>query len=227
MPTPSPYVVCAAPRAREWGLDPVANGVRRVDPWRVSDAPFVRRVHALSTRNAAAEDRPLPAWALYDCAASSGFIAGIERPGAPDPEPLTMLAATPCARVGDWHALALTGDPAHLGATLELAIRIAKPDRLGLVVPWTDPLLRNLADAHRPMVITAWTPAHRDPASATLAIDTRRTDPGRDAPTPERTTLRTGDREGVRHVQSLLESGRQLRLVAVRDNEITLGSERA
>jgi len=176
---------------------------------RIGSAGFIHRLNALHRAHVPSESLTIPSWALYDCAESSGFIVGLETPGGPgsDPDPLTMLAATPGMTGGAWHCLALRGRNDLLGATLEAGLGLAKPARMTGVVCWADPVLGVLAAGRRLGVLTAWTPAHSEPASATYLIS--QPEPDRAETETERTRLATRDEAMMRRVQGEIEAGRR------------------
>ena len=211
MPNAIRYLICAPPQSALITRAHRAQSIRHVDPWLVRNASFIERVNQLARRWAPDESLTIPEWALYDCAESSGFIAGFEEPvdESPNsiPAPRTMLAASPGLRRDEWHCLALRGPTEHLRQSLEFAFDLTGASGITAVFGWADPLLPELTRGWSPEVLTAWTPAHARPASATLRLTDRAPRPA-EART-ETVRLNPHDPAAMQLIQSQIEFGRR------------------
>lgn len=166
------FAVCAADREQEWREAWGGRVHRRIDPMRVESGPFIAQLNRL--QRAAFEDggMAVPQWALYDCAEVTGLVAGLldER----GDEPVSMVAATPMLAPDAWHLFALCArDGSLLARTLGLVPALLRPSALTGVVAWRGGAWTAWRALGRLEILTTWTPAHTDPASATVRIAPR------------------------------------------------------
>ncbi|MBZ0170805.1 MAG: hypothetical protein K8E66_00345 [Phycisphaerales bacterium] len=166
-------MVCTAKRVRTLpGLGAESSSsIHLIDPWRVSCGAFLSSLNEFLSRTRVAGSLGVPAWALYDCAESTGAVIGFTH-GAHHPgEPISMVAVTPMMRDGAWHFYALCArEPCLIPTTLELAVGVVQPREFTTVLAYTDGLFDACLSLGRIELVTAWTPAHTDPASATIRV---------------------------------------------------------
>jgi hypothetical protein len=163
------FAVCAADRAHEWGGAWGRRVDRVIDPMRVECGPFIAQLNRLQRAAFESDGMAVPQWALYDCAEVTGLVAGLldERSG----EAVSMVAATPMLEPDAWHVFALGArDGSFLGRTLQLIPALLRPSALTGVVAWRGGAWPAWGALGRPEILTAWTPAHTNPASATVRI---------------------------------------------------------
>ncbi len=225
-----PYVVSTA-------IDgvPGVPGVHRVDPLRVAASQFLDLLQRLDEIVRGAKGMALPRWAFFDCAEVPGMIAGFAcpagelpaqarermalRPGWSGPVPVSLVAAIPMIEPGSWHVYGLScleeREPAWgtagLGAaTLGLALRAAAARRAYAATQWRDWELDVIAGFAPLELLTAWTPAHSDPATLTCRFECSagRLDAGEGFAGPGR-GIDVDDPSALRDLQALLEDGRR------------------
>lgn len=165
------------------------------DPTRAASAPLLARIARLDMLHRGSS--AAPPWALYDCAALPGVIAGFgvtaralppgvraafDLPGGDDNlVPLSMAIATPMAIPGDWQLHRLNCQPgleplaaSDLGArTAALLVALIPAARITATIPWQSPALTTLAPFAPLEVLAAWLPAHDPPATCVLRFDPR------------------------------------------------------
>jgi hypothetical protein len=106
---------------------------------------------------------------------------------------------------------------AGLGAsTLELALRAAGATRAYAATQWRDPELEVLARFAPLELLTAWTPAHSDPATLTCRFEVSAArlgaGEGSGRAGPDR-WIGADDPSAQRDLQALLEDGRRFRII--------------
>lgn len=162
------YAICASDRAEDWRGRAWRLGVAMVDPMRTASGDFIVRVNALQRSALGAAGLSVPEWALYDCAETTGVVAGWSR-GRAGGEPASMIAATPTPREGHWHVYGLCDrDGSLLGRTLSLCIGLIEPVSVSAVVGWTSPVLGLFADRWALEILSAWTVSQPEAASVTV-----------------------------------------------------------
>ncbi len=207
-PAPGPgrrwYAVCVADRAG--GL--ASAGVDHVDPLLVRSGPFIERLNRLQQRFLEPAGLGIPAWALYDCAEVTGMVAGARTLGD-DPEPITMLAATPMLIPGHWHFFGLcASDDAERLATVAILVALLRPVAFTAVLGWADPAWSAYERLGPVEILTAWTPAHTRVASATIRVEPGPPRPHAHDDTPgERLDLDTSDERALRRLQARIDLG--------------------
>lgn len=243
-----PFVV--APRWRFADLDLAPFGAaiaseNRYDILSRRSAPFVDRLVRLDRLTFGSTGMPMPEWLFVDASALPGAIVGLgvrasevpaqarERLGQPrvdtDLVPLSMYIAVPAQRPGVWYghnlaslnrevpALELRG----LGAvTKALGLRVMRcREQLG-ATQWSSVALRVHTRFGPLELLTAWTPAHANPATLTYRL--RITEQGvRDVlagtrrPTPREGVFLADphDREGLLELEHRIERGERLAVV--------------
>jgi hypothetical protein len=216
------------------------------DPTRSGSAAFLRRLTVLDELTFGPEGMPMPGWVLYHGAAVPGGVFGfgrraedlprdvIRRIGLGDDEtglmPLSMWVALPSRPRGGWfgHNLAsLNPVCPELGlkglASITKAMAM-KTLRCRVQVGATQWASRALGIHSRfgPMeLITAWTPAHSDPATLTYRLDVNETglraalgDPDAEVPRPAANLeLAINDTKGMQALQERLERGERICVV--------------
>lgn len=203
---PGAYVVCTPERAA------LLPGLRRgrsievIDPRRVSSERFIDALDALLAGGA----RELPRWALYDCAETTGAVVGyLDGAGVP----VSMLAATPTAAEGGWHFFALRAHDTGMSArVVSLAAEIIRPGFCTAVLSYRGRMFDAYTRLGRASLISAWTPAHSEAASATIRVrpgDNRGGETG-----AERVAIDTRNEEALRGLQLDIEHGARCEISA-------------
>jgi hypothetical protein len=226
--------------------DPGVPAAHRVDPLRVDACPFLDMLQRLDAVVRGPKGMALPRWAFFDCAEVPGLIAGFAcpadglparardvmavRPGWSGPVPVSLVAAIPMLEPGSWHVYGLSclDEPGPgsgslgLGAsTLELALRASRATRAYAATQWRDRELEVIARFAPLELLTAWTPAHSDPATLTCRFEisaarleaarlgagegSARDDSGR--------WIDADDPSAQRDLQAMLEDGRRFHIV--------------
>lgn len=201
------FAVCASDRAEDWRSRAEQLGVAMIDPMRTASAGFIARVNELQRTTLDAAGLAIPEWALYDCAETTGVVAGWSRDGAVG-DPVSMMAATPTPFDGHWHVYGLCArDPSILDRTLALCVELIDPLSVSAVVGWTSPVLGLLADRWPLEILSAWTVSQPEPASATL-----RAAIGRDPPplNGERFRVDPSDSASLRALHDRVNAGARL-----------------
>lgn len=169
---PRVFAVCAADRVQEWAGGWGDRVHRVVDPMRTESGPFIAQLNRLQRAAFEGDGMAVPQWALYDCAEVTGLVAGLldER----GDEPVSMVAATPMLAPDAWHLFALCArDGSLLTRTLGLVPALLRASALTGVVAWRGGAWPAWGTLGRLEILTAWTPAHTNPASATVRISPR------------------------------------------------------
>ncbi len=217
--------------------DPGGPAAHRVDPLRVDASPFLDMLQRLDALVRGPKGMALPRWAFFDCAEVPGVIAGFAcpadglpprarevmavRPGWSGPVPVSLVAAIPMLDPGSWHVYGLSclderepawGAPGLGASTLDLAIRAAKATRAYAAAQWRDRELEVIARFAPLELLTAWTPAHSDPATLTCRFEVsasrRGAEDGFGGAEPGR-WIDVDDPSAQRDLQVLLEDGRR------------------
>lgn len=243
-----PFVV--APRWRFDRLDLQPFGVdisevHRYDILSPASRGFVERLVRLDRLTFGSTGMPMPEWLFVDASALPGLIVGMGSPAsALAPEtierlgfacagdelvPLSMYIAVPAQRPGVWygHNLAsLNREAPELslrglgGVTKALGLRVMGcREQLG-ATQWSSTALRVHTRFGHMELLTAWTPAHANPATLTYRL--RITDEclaaalcGQRPPTPRRGVLLVDphDRRGLLELEHRIERGERLAVV--------------
>lgn len=149
-----------------------------LDPMRAPDADLIG---PLQPPIDGPEEIAIPRWAVYDCAEVPGAVIGqlrepIESPCDRPLDPLALVVATPHAEAGDWHLYGLTVRRAERPidevrcSIIAAAIELLAARRVTLTVPWTSPLLAQLAGTGPTEVLAARTLLHGPGAVALVAV---------------------------------------------------------
>lgn len=245
-----PVVVACADTLAALDLAPFGARVApdaRVDPLRLDARPLLELLVRLDALTFGPEEMPMPRWAFLEGAGLPGAIVALGRrarhldaetlalldvpPGYRGVVPLAMYIALPAFEPATWvgHNLASLADRVAGGAlrglgayTKAIALRALRARvQLG-VTQWRHPALRLHARLGPLELISAWTPAHSDPASLTyrVAIDEAALrhlarDPlGRVATPPAELSVDSDDEPALRALQARLEAGEALAVAA-------------
>ena len=238
-----PYVVATEPCQRQLNLQPLGLSIRlehRFDPLRVASAPFLDRVQTLDSLTYGPVGMAMPRWALYDCAEMAGALVGLGtnavnlparlRTAFSIPEDyaglvaLSMYIAVPLLGERRWlsHSICSINEVAPSAAppgmtvlTMALGIEAVGARHFVGATQWSSPKLAAYARFAPLRLMTAWSPAHDDPA--TLAFEfgvtdariERALDPDRSAP-PALRLLDVGDQKTLRAAQRRIEAGTRI-----------------
>lgn len=211
-----------------------------IDPTRVGAAGFLDRLVTLDRLTFGPEGMPMPKWLFYESAEVPGAIFGFGHPaqdlppdlcgrlelprGAVGLMPLSMYIAIPVRPGVSWfgHNLASLNrllpemDLGGLASvTKAMALKAYRCRRQVGAVQWDSPGLHVHTRFGALELITAWTPAHSEPATLTYQIEVtdmhlRR---GLGDPTAAITRpaadfeLDAGDHDAMRRLQSRIEAG--------------------
>lgn len=192
-----------------------------LDPQRVADAPFLKRLRALDEAFFGPRAQAMPSWVLYDCALAPGVVAGLAAPAHALPEawraeasgdelvPVAMVSLLPLPRTSRHliHTLAWRGDGALGRQAFELAVAATGLDSFRVVAGWSSPELMLFAERGPLRLITAWTPAHDVLTTVTADLDLG------SAPPLELSSVPTGT-TGLQALQAAIEAGLPHYLVA-------------
>jgi hypothetical protein len=201
----------------------------RFDPHLLASEPFVALAHRLA--EAVHATRGLPKWAIYHCLQVPGVVVGLALPAAAAPldvrttldvphgydglVPVSMVAAVPTVEAGTWHVYGLGALNGPAGRTLELAVTALGIRQVVGSVTWESPDLAAHLTLGPLEIITAWTPAHTDPATLTYRVEIGRTRPS--SVNAERASatrrITCGHEAELRDLQAALESGARYQLV--------------
>jgi hypothetical protein len=211
-----------------------------IDPTRLEAATFLRRLSVLDRLTFGPEGMPMPAWIFYHAAEVPGAIMGfahrIETLAEPIARrlelgrddrglvPLSMYIAIPTRAPGAWigHNLAslnrllpelnLRGLASITKAVALKAFRCRV--QVG-AVQWDSPALHVHTRFGALELLSAWTPAHSEPATLSYrwtvteeALRSGMGDPGVALPRPPADfEIAVGDADGARALQARIESG--------------------
>ncbi|MBW2271187.1 MAG: hypothetical protein JRH16_21765 [Deltaproteobacteria bacterium] len=168
----------------------------RIDPLRVSSAPFLRLVERLDALAYGPRELTMPRWAFYDCAELPGAVIGFGRAASElTPHvrrvlgiakdhvglvPLSMALFVPMLEEGHWlgfalcdlHEVAPGATPAGLRLlSMAVALDLLGARRFTGTTQWASPNLRVHARFAPLRVHAAWVPAHSKPATCTFGFD--------------------------------------------------------
>jgi hypothetical protein len=204
---------------------PTDEAVEWIDPHRLDREPVLDLVHRLADELHTRAGGEFPRWALYDCVQTPGGVVGFAvsaRDASPTvrevlrvpedytgPVPVSMVAAVPMLDRGAWHLYGLGAIEGSPAPALELAMTVLGIRSAVGTTGWRSPDL----EAHTRLgpleVLTAWTPAHTEPATLTYRFDV-------DAVVGETgasTTIAFRDVAALRVLQEAIESGDRYRIV--------------
>ena len=119
-----------------------------------------------------------------------------------------MCVAVPLLEDDAWHVHSLGADGGSVASALDVAVTTLGARRVIGTTAWSARDLAVHASLGPLEVLTAWTPAHTDPATLTYRVDIG-TAPGV-SPT---THVASGDHEALRRLQASIESGCRYRVV--------------
>ena len=168
-----------------------------IDPRTLASEPFIDAVNDTVSRG----PKPVPRWALYDCAETTGVVLGcLDHRGMP----VSLLAATPTTEAGEWHAFTLCAhDPGLSIRTAKLMVDLVRPNVVTAVCPYRRGNLDVFTVLGRVGLVTAYTAAHSEPMSATIRVQPgEKRPPGGDA-----LTIDTRREEALRRLQQEIEAG--------------------
>jgi hypothetical protein len=229
---------------RPFGV-PVAEGAR-IDPLHRRAAPLLDRLARLDAVAFGPSGMSMPRWVFYDCAELPGGIVGLgaragrassdaramlEVPeGYSDIVPYAMYIAIPTLEPGVWvgHNLATVAGRVEGvalrglgGLTKALALKVFGASAQIGVTQWSSPALHVHARLGPLELLTAWTPAHSEPASLTYraAVDDQalrslaRDPSGSVERPPADAWIDSADHAALRALQDRIEGGERLRVV--------------
>ncbi len=205
------YAVCSPERASRLpglpGLEP--GTIRMVDPRVVSSKPFLDAIDRVISGG----PKPIPRWALYDCAETTGVVLGcLDHRGGP----VSLLAATPTTTEKEWLVFALRAhDPGLSIRTARLAVELLEPRALTAVCPYRGGAIDVLTTLGPASLVTAYTAAENEPMSATIRV--RPGAPGPDGGHAERIDTRC--EQALRRLQSEIEQGNRFEITAGPDRD--------
>lgn len=219
----------------------------QIDPLRIASAPFLDMLVRLDRLTFGTEGMPMPRWLFVDGAGQPGGIVGLGRRAArmsararelmqvpPDWDgvvPWAMYIAIPTFLSGEWmghnlaslNALLPEENLAGLGAaTKAIGLKVFRATRQIGVTQWRHQAVRVHARLGPLALLSAWTPAHSDPASFTyqVAIDDAvlrhlaRDRDGAVARPPVDFWVDSADEEGLRALQARIEAGERFCVAA-------------
>ena len=240
-----PYLVASAvgaageprPAPPDMGLAPL----HRVDPHRVASSEFLELLQRLDTLAYGPVGMELPRWAFYDCAEVPGGIFGfaMESQRLPDdvralmqvgagrsPVPLSMLVAIPMLPPGAWHIYGLCAINEIVGGyeglralTLAAGLKMLGVETAYGAAQWLSIELPVHARFAPLELLTAWTPAHTNPATLTwrFKVTPQRVAAALDSgPDPDGDNVRwveAEDHGALQSIQAELEAGVRLEIV--------------
>ncbi|MFO0829451.1 MAG: hypothetical protein U0572_15040 [Phycisphaerales bacterium] len=244
-----PFVVAARWRFEHIDLAPFGVAVpaaNRFDVLASRSARFLDRLVALDRRTFGPEGMPMPEWLFVDGSALPGVIAGLGLPAREIPEDalarlggadaaddfmaLSMYIAVPARPPQAWYGHNLASLNAlvpelnlrGLGAlTKALGLRVMRcVEQLG-ATQWASKALHVHTRFGAMELLSAWTPAHSDPATLTyrIALGPRSLDDVLDGLRPRialQPTLHVDPRDvrALRTIESRLEHGERWAIVA-------------
>ena len=211
------------------------------DPQRLGNETFLRLVQHVNALTYGPIGLPMPDWVFYDCAVMPGAIFGFARRaadvepwfrrslGVPDGYaglvPVSIYICIPTVRrdaalvytLCSVNQVAVGAAPEGLWRlTLALGIKAFHLHHMMAVSQWRSPQLGLYAGLGPLELITAWTPAHDNPASCTFKVDTSDTAVERllrgDVTGPEGIDayVDADDFAALKRVQAAVESGRRI-----------------
>jgi len=219
----------------------------RYDPHRVESGDFLHALQRLDELTFGPVGMTMPRWVFYDCAEVPGGIFGFGRRADALPDwlrraldvppaydglvPLSMYVAIPMLAPGAWHTYTLCtinevapgAAPANLGVLTEAAgVSIFQVGCAYGATQWRSPKLEVHCRFGPLELLTAWTPAHSDPATATFRypVGRERIDAAlaRDAILPSSSPgmewIDCDDPEALQALQRRLEAGEKLELLS-------------
>lgn len=220
-----PYIV-ASPLGAAGDLE-TAVSLERIDPHRLASEPFLDLVERIA--EAIHPPGIFPRWAIYDCVEVPGGVIGLAvdaRDASPTVRdalqiptdydglvPVSVVSAVPMLEAHAWHIYGLGALEGAADETLDLAIAVLDIRTIVGTTAWSSPDLGVHARLGPLEVLTAWTPAHGNPATLTYRI-------GGDGATlpktpPSYTSIACNDGAALRELQQSLESGRRFRIVGL------------
>jgi hypothetical protein len=253
--TCEPYLV-ASPlgAAAEPGPMPLGLAVRpdhHFDPHLVASGPFLSALQRLDELTFGPVGMTMPRWVFYDCAEVPGGIFGFARPAEQLPEwvlralkvdadydgpvPLSMFVAIPMMEPGNWHIYTLCSvnevAPGSAPVGLRQLTQAAALATFGVetaygATQWRSHKLSVHAHFGPLELLTAWTPAHSDPATLTFRFPVSKArlehalasgPTAARGPLPDRSRLvDCDDEDELRALQAALEAGDRLEVVGGR-----------
>jgi hypothetical protein len=240
-----PFVVARPAVMATLDLEPFGLRVAadaRVDPLRLAARPLLELLVRLDALTFGPQGMPMPRWMFVEGAGLPGAIVGLGRRG-PAPAlldapagyagvvPLAMYIAVPAFEPGTWvgHNLASLaarvgdGELRGLGAhTKAVALRVLRARTQLGVTQWGNPALRLHARLGPLELLSAWTPAHSDPATLTYRVSVdeaalrqlARDPAGRVAAPPAAFTVDSDDLPALRALQARIEAGERFAVAA-------------
>ena len=222
-PISRPYIV-ASPLGAAGDLE-TAVSLERIDPHRLASEPFLDLVERIAE---AIHPGIFPRWAIYDCVEVPGGVIGLAvdaRDASPTVRdalqiptdydglvPVSVVNAVPMLGAHTWHVYglgALEGDAAE---TLDLAIAVLDIQTIVGTTAWSSTDLGVHARLGPLELLTAWTPAHGNPATLTYRISCDGAALPKVSPS---TSIACNDCDALRDLQHSLESGSRFRIVGL------------
>ncbi len=238
----------AVPHPGEAPLGIEVSTEHRYDPHRVRSGDFLHALQRLDELTFGPVGMTMPRWVFYDCAEVPGGIFGFGRPAAELPEwllraldvpasyrglvPLSMYVAIPMLEEGAWHTYTLCtinevapgAAPANLGVLTEACgLSIFQVHTAYGATQWRSPKLDVHARFGPLELLTAWTPAHSDPATVTFRfpVERDRIDEAlarephpRRGSDPHVEWIDCDDSEALQALQTRIEAGERLELLS-------------
>ena len=193
--TLEPFLVTAPWHRQRLDLHPFDLAIATdhvIDPTHSRAETFLRRLSVLDRLTFGPKGMPMPPWVFYHAAEIPGAIFGLAHPVDTLPEalarrlelapgetglmPLSMYIAIPTRGPGSWlgHNLASLnrvlpelGLRGLAGITKAIALKVLDCDRQVGAVQWDSPAMHVHSRFGPLELLTAWTPAHAEPATLT------------------------------------------------------------
>lgn len=232
-----PYLVAsphgAAADPRPLPADFGAAELNRLDPHRTAHEAFLTLLQRLDKRAYGPADMVLPRWAFYDCAEVPGGVFGFAERRGNGLAPLSMLVAIPMLPEGAWHVYGLCAVTEGEGLrmlTLAAGLAVLGVRTAYGAAQWRSTELPVHARYAPLELLTAWTPAHSHPATATWRFEVtaaRIAAALEPAPAPAGDGARwvsCDDASALRSVQAEIEAGRRVAILGPpRGDAVPLG----
>ena len=248
--TLEPFLVATPEHAEMFDLNPFGFAIaeaNRIDPTRTAWAGFLDRLGTLDALTFGPEGMPMPRWLFHDASAIPGAIVGfaaraeglapplLERlrlgADASGLVPLSMFIAIPVVPPTVWYGHNLASLNRQLpelslgglaSITKAVGLRCVRCDTQIGATQWASNALHVHAKLGVLELLTAWTPAHADPATLTYRVAISDTglrvalgDPVAVSPPRPDATMHVGthDTDAMRALQARIEAGERLAIV--------------
>lgn len=242
-----PYIAAREPVATALNRSPLGIRIPKnafFDPYKTRSGTFLDMVHRLHTIVCGPFGMAMPKWVAYDCALVPGVVFGFARPaeelqqrfynGLEIPEdysglvPFSVGIAVPLAdrvtwelySMGSINQIAPGAGPAGLNRlTLAFGTAALRCKELIVTCPWRSFRMSILSGLGPLELITAWTPAHDNPMTATFKVATndaareRLLRGGQDVIGRVDRHVDADDKDAMRALQREIEAGRRVSIV--------------